>query len=157
MNLDAIPPYFIPFSTVIPETEVLIDRPEIDENVTRITGPFCFEATIPTPMEWEEETRDAGEIEAENTGSFIERMIEVLRRSPVLRLEGNRTVTLKSVRPPAKSLSLSAEALVDATAEGQTATLVDAVREAGGKSGLALPLSSRPVAFVFGPEMLDSA
>lgn len=135
-----------------PEEEILVDRPEPDKTVTRITGPFCFEATIPTPMEWDEETRDAGEIEAENTGSFTERMIEVLRRSPVLRLEGNRTITLKSVRPPAKSLSLSAEALVDATAEGQTATLADAVREAEEKSGLALPLSARPVAFVFGPE-----
>jgi adenine-specific DNA-methyltransferase len=103
-------------------------------------------------MEWDEETRDAGGIEATNEGSFQDRMVEVLRRSPVLRLEGNRTVTLKSVRPPAKSLSLSAEALVDATAEGQTATLADAVREAEEKSGLALPLSQRPVAFVFGPE-----
>jgi adenine-specific DNA-methyltransferase len=65
---------------------------------------------------------------------------------------GNRTVTLKSVRPPAKSLSLSAEALVDATAEGQTTTLADAMQEATERAGLALPLSSRPVAFVFGPE-----
>lgn len=135
-----------------PEQEVLVDRPEEDKGVTRITGPFCFEATIPTPMEWDEETKDAGGIEAANEGSFQDRMVEVLRRSPVLRLEGNRTVTLKSVRPPAKSLSLSAEALVDATAEGQTATLADAVQEATEKSGLALPLSSRPVAFVFGPE-----
>jgi adenine-specific DNA-methyltransferase len=136
----------------LPDEEVLVDRPEIDSAVTRITGPFCFEATIPTPMEWDEETKDAGGIEAANEGSFQERMVEVLRRSPVLRLEGNRTVTLKSVRPPAKSLSLSAEALVDATAEGQTATLADAVQEATEKSGLALPLSARPVAFVFGPE-----
>ena len=35
----------------------------------------------------------------------------MLRKSPVLRLEGNRTVTLKNIRPPAKSLSLSAEAM----------------------------------------------
>jgi adenine-specific DNA-methyltransferase len=135
-----------------PEEEILVDRPEVNEAVTRISGPFCLEATIPTPMEWDEETKDAGEIEAENTGSFTERMIEVLRRSPVLRLEGNRTLTLKSVRPPSKSLSLSAEALVDATAEGQSATLADAMQEATEKSGLTLALSSRAVAFVFGPE-----
>lgn len=135
-----------------PAEEVLVDKPEKNTSITRVTGPFCFEATIPTPMEWDEETKDAGELDAENNGSFIDRMIEVLRRSPVLRLDSNRTVTLKNVRPPAKSLSLSAEALVDATAEGQTATLADAVREAEEKSGLALPLSSRPVAFVFGPE-----
>ena len=103
-------------------------------------------------MEWEEETKDAGGIEAANEGSFQDRMVEVLRRSPVLRLDGSRTVTLKNVRRPAKSLSLSAEALVDATTEGQTATLADAMREANEKAGLALPMSARPVAFVFGPE-----
>ena len=54
-------------------------------------------------------------------------MLEVLRKSPLLRLEGNKTVTLKNIRPPAKTLSLSAEALV---ANGQ----------------------EKPVAMVFGPE-----
>ncbi len=135
-----------------PDEEVLVDRPETDNSITRVTGPFCVEATIPTPMEWDEEESAEDGIEAANTGSFPERMMEVLRRSPVLRLGGNRTVTLKNVRRPAKSLSLSAEALVDATAEGQAATLADAVQEAEEKSGLALPLSARPVAFVFGPE-----
>ena len=53
-----------------PEEEVLVDRPEEDTGVTRVTGSFCFEATIPTPMEWDEETKDADGIEAENTGSF---------------------------------------------------------------------------------------
>jgi adenine-specific DNA-methyltransferase len=132
-----------------PDEEVLVDRPEKDNSITRVTGPFCVEATIPTPMEWDE---DVPGIEADNTGTFPERMMEVLRRSPVLRLEGNRTLTLKNVRRPAKSLSLSAEALVDATAEGQTASLADAMQEAAEKSGLTLPLSARPVAFVFGPE-----
>jgi adenine-specific DNA-methyltransferase len=32
-----------------PQEEVLVDRPEIDAQVTRVTGPFCVEATIPTP------------------------------------------------------------------------------------------------------------
>jgi hypothetical protein len=34
-------------------------------------------------------------------GSFVDRMVEILRKTPGLRLEGNRMVTLKSVRPPA--------------------------------------------------------
>jgi adenine-specific DNA-methyltransferase len=54
-------------------------------------------------------------------------MLEVLRRSPVLQLGGNKSVTLRNVRPPAKSLSLSAEAMVANGAE-------------------------KPVALVFGPE-----
>jgi adenine-specific DNA-methyltransferase len=53
-------------------------------------------------------------------------MLEVLRKSPVLHLEGNKTVAFKNVRQPAKTLSLSAEAALAGTGE--------------------------PVAFAFGPE-----
>jgi adenine-specific DNA-methyltransferase len=134
--------------------EVIVDRPEPDSKITRVTGPFCFEATIPTPMDWEEAGSRPGILSDETTsdGSFIERMIEILRKSPVLRLEGNRTVTIKSIRPPAKTLSLSAEAFVDATAPGQKPTLEDAMQEAAEQNGKTLPLSSKLVAFVFGPE-----
>lgn len=137
-----------------PDQEVLVDRPEIDGKITRVTGPFCFEATIPTPMDWEEAGSKSSVQSAEATseGSFVERMIEILRKSPVLRLEGNRTVTIKSIRPPAKTLSLSAEAFVDATSPGQRPTLDDAMQEAAEQNGKALPLSSKLVAFVFGPE-----
>ncbi|MBI3951738.1 MAG: DUF559 domain-containing protein, partial [Acidobacteria bacterium] len=111
-----------------PAEEVLVDRPEVTSGITRVTGPFCFEATIPTPVDWEGDgVEDSGAVTVESRGSFVDRMLEVLRKSPVLRLEGNRTVTFKNVRPPARSLSLSAEALV--TDDGE-----------------------KPVAFVFGPE-----
>src|SRR3989304_205777 len=36
-----------------PPEEVLVDRPEIDNKIIRVTGPFCVEATIPTPVDWE--------------------------------------------------------------------------------------------------------
>ncbi|MCU1266244.1 MAG: methylase domain protein [Acidobacteria bacterium] len=109
-----------------PKEEVLVDHPEVKSGVTRVSGPFWFEATIPTPVDWEGDgVEDSGV--ADDYGSFVERMLEVLRRSPVLRLEGNRTVAFKNVRPPAKTLSLSAEALVENGDE-------------------------KPVAFVFGPE-----
>ena len=39
-------------------------------------------------------------------------MLEVLRKSPVLQVGGNKKATLKHVRPPAKTLALSAEAIV---------------------------------------------
>jgi len=111
-----------------PTEEVLVDRPELVNGITRVTGPFCVEATIPTPVDWEVDgVEDSGTMSAEVYGSFVDRMLEVLRKSPVLRLEGNKTVTLKNVRPPAKTLSLSAEALV-------------------------LIGQEKPVAFVFGPE-----
>jgi adenine-specific DNA-methyltransferase len=109
------------------EEEVLVDRPEANSSITRVTGPFCFEATIPTPLDFEEQKDGNTAVEAESAASFVDRMLEVLRKSPVLRLEGKKTVTLKNVRPPAKTLSLSAEAMVPNGAE-------------------------KPVAFVFGPE-----
>ena len=110
-----------------PQEEVLVDRPEQDAKITRVTGPFCVEATIPTPQDWEEVRTSKDSAGTAADVSFIDRMVEILRKTPVLRLEGNRTVTLKSVRPPAKSLSLSAEATIANGAE-------------------------KPVAFVFGPE-----
>jgi adenine-specific DNA-methyltransferase len=40
-------------------------------------------------------------------------MLEALRRNPVLQLGGNRTISLRNVRPPAKALMLSAEAALE--------------------------------------------
>ncbi|MEX5215491.1 MAG: site-specific DNA-methyltransferase [Nitrospiraceae bacterium] len=111
-----------------PAEEVLVDRPEVESGITRVSGPFCVEATIPTPVDWEGDgVEDSGSGSTDAYGSFVDRMLEVLRKSPVLRLEGNKTVTLKNIRPPAKTLSLSAEALVT---NGQ----------------------DKPVTLVFGPE-----
>jgi len=110
-----------------PDEEVLVDRPEETPSITRVSGPFCFEATIPTALDFEEQNVGSAAVESGPAQSFVDRMLEVLRKSPVLRLEGNKTVTLKNVRPPAKTLSLSAEAMVPNGAE-------------------------KPLAFVFGPE-----
>jgi adenine-specific DNA-methyltransferase len=111
-----------------PSEEVLVDRSEVDNRLVRVTGPFTVEATIPTPVDWEGDgVPDSGAADAEAYGSFVDRMLEVLRRSPVLHVGGGKTVTLRNVRPPAKTLSLSAEAVV-------------------------VNGDERPVAFVFGPE-----
>src|SRR5581483_6232642 len=70
---------------------------------------------------------------AEEYGNHIERMLEALRRSPVLRLPGNQTVTFRNVRQPAKTLSLHAEAEIEENPKSQ------------------IP-NPKLVAFVFGPE-----
>ena len=107
--------------------EVLVDRPEEDRSITRVTGPFAFEATIPTPVDWEGDGVDDSSPEmAEQHGSFVDRMLEVLRRSPKIHIGGNASVQLEQVRAPGKTLVLNAEA-----------------RLAG---------SDQLVAFVFGPE-----
>jgi adenine-specific DNA-methyltransferase len=128
-----------------PTEEVLVDRPEEVRGVTRISGPFAFEATIPNVFELDSEGRaqagtgDASQKSLEtpaNSGvleslgepaSFVDRLLEILRKSPVVRLGGNKTVTFKHLRRPAKTLSLSAE-------------------------GLVVNGEDKPVAFVFGPE-----
>jgi len=133
-----------------PGSVIIVDYPETITSIVRVSGPFVLEATIPTPIAMDGEAEAPAE--AEDHGSFIDRMLEVLRRSPILHLGGGKQVKLKGIRPPAKSLSLSAEALVDASAEGQKPSLEDVVAEAEEKSGGKLPLSSKLVAIVFGPE-----
>ena len=105
--------------------EVLIDRPETEDSVTRVSGPFCVEATIPTPVDWEGDGQeDSGDNSASGAyANHVERMIEVLRHSPVLHLGGGHTVTLSKVRPPARTMSLSAEASLEGYGE-QTAAIV---------------------------------
>jgi adenine-specific DNA-methyltransferase len=107
------------------EEVVLVDRPETIPGTTRVAGPFVVEATIPTAVEVEPvgKTREG---EAEYAADPISRMIEVLRRSPTLRLGGKQAITVKNIRRPAKAMSLHAEAEVVET--------------------------GKPVAFIFGPE-----
>jgi adenine-specific DNA-methyltransferase len=133
------------------DEEVLVDKPEVDSKFTRVTGPFCFEATIPTPIDWEGDgVEDSGA--PGDYDDFVARMLEVLRRSPVLRVDGGKTITLKNVRPPAKTLSLSAEATVNGIASMPSPTIADAYAEAEEKNKEMLPMSHQLVALVFGPE-----
>jgi adenine-specific DNA-methyltransferase len=123
-----------------PAEIVLVDHPEIVNSITRVSGPFCLEATIPTPVDWEGDgVEHSGAPEAGEYGSFIDRMLEVLRRSPVLHLDGGKTVEFKGIRKPAKTLSLSAEALVENPSPPPSPPRGE------GEKGM-------PVAILFGPE-----
>jgi len=143
-----------------PEEEVLVDRPEVDSRIVRVSGPFTVEATIPTPVDWEADgIEDSGAGAAESYASFVDRMLEVLRKSPVLRLEGNRSVTLSQIRPPARALSLSAEALVDNgdQSRDRERAVKPPADARGSDSKKPLPNGrgsdrGKPVAIVFGPE-----
>ena len=95
--------------------EVLVDKPEVESNVTRISGPFCVEAVLPTPLSPDlspEPSQGIQEpsIQPDDEDNHIPRMIEILRLSPTVHLPGNKTFNLKNIRPPAKSLNLHAEA-----------------------------------------------
>ena len=96
----------------LPAEEVLVDRPEEVRGITRVTGPFVVEATIPTPVDYEGDGEEDSGIKAEEYADFVDRMVEVLRRSPDLRLPVNQAIRLEQVKRPAKTLSLSAEAVV---------------------------------------------
>jgi adenine-specific DNA-methyltransferase len=126
-----------------PAEEVLVDRPEVLRSVVRVTGPFSFEATIPTSEGLDTEPETPG-IQGEPHENYVQRMLEVLRRAPVLRLPGNQTVTLKNIRPPAKTLTLSAEAIVE---KPSLANLADDASKQP-----ALTRDADAVAILFGPE-----
>jgi adenine-specific DNA-methyltransferase len=93
------------------DEEVLVDRPDIDDSITRVTGPFCVEATIPTSMVPDSDGSDSAAAPG-TYKSYVDRMLDVLRRSPTIRLEGNRSVTLENIRPPARALTIAVEAMV---------------------------------------------
>ena len=74
-------------------------------------------------MDWEGDgEEDSGDVAAaENHADHVERMVEVLRRSPVLRLGGGRTVGLARIRRPARTMNLSAEARIEGAGEESAA------------------------------------
>jgi adenine-specific DNA-methyltransferase len=97
--------------------EVLVDRPAVESRITRVSGPFVVEATIPTPVDYEGDgIEDSG---TPVDAGYVDRMLEALRRNPVLRLGGSTTIELADVRSPAVALTLTAEATLD----GQGATV----------------------------------
>jgi adenine-specific DNA-methyltransferase len=78
-------------------------------------------------------------------------MIEILRRSPTLSLPGGNRVTLKSIRRPARTLNLSAEAMVDYDPAGGAVPMTEILQAAYDKNTNALSFTTRPVAILFGP------
>ncbi|WP_212567841.1 DUF559 domain-containing protein [Microcystis aeruginosa] len=42
-----------------PESEILVDRPEVDNSIVRVCSPFTIEGTIPPPVEMEDEPESA--------------------------------------------------------------------------------------------------
>lgn len=119
-----------------PVMEVLVDRPEVNDKVTRVAGPFVVEATIAPAQTIEFEGEQAehgvqsldavlGEADAVNGGlplevaepagryadpaTHIERMTQVLRQSKTLRLPGNRELVLADIRRMTDSDSIHAE------------------------------------------------
>ena len=135
-----------------PDEEILVDRPEQINNITRVCGPFVVEGIIPPPVNMEgQEEPETEAIEPDSAASFTDRMLEVLRKSPVLHLPNNKTVTFTNVRQPTRSQILSAEALVKTSDLGDV-TLGEAVNEVVELNQNLLPLSQKPVAFFFGSE-----
>lgn len=101
-----------------PDTEVLVDRPERDYSITRVTGPFVVEATIPTPVDLDGDGIDDaapedGSEAAVEAEDYFNRMFETLRRVRRVKLPGGAEVQFDNVRIPASRLALSAEATVE--------------------------------------------
>ena len=112
-----------------PETVTLVDRPEVNNKITRVCGSFTVEATIQAALTLSEEDNQISESPKSYASprAYLDRMIEVLRQSKTLRLPGNVSLELETVRPLADREYLHAEATA--------------------KNG-----SEKHIAIVFGPE-----
>jgi len=112
-----------------PEMVTLVDRPEVNKDITRVCGPFTVEATIQAALTLTEEENQVGEVSKgySSPRAYLDRMVEVLRQSKTLQLPGNVSLALEAVRPLADRDYLHAEATA--------------------KNG-----SEKRIAIVFGPE-----
>lgn len=111
-----------------PKMEILVDRPEENDAITRVCGPFTVEATIQAAMSMDDDAQQqASQSLTSNPRAYLDRMIEVLRQSKTLRLPGNVTLELETVSPLADREFLHAE-------------------------GIARNGTEKRIAFVFGPE-----
>ena len=111
-----------------PRMEVLVDRAETNNKVTRVCGSFTVEATIQAAMNLEEDFDPRSQQPSlDNPRAFLDRMIELLRQSKTLQLPGNVTLQLDAISPLADREYLHAE-------------------------GVAKNGSEKRIAFVFGPE-----
>ncbi|WP_107667538.1 site-specific DNA-methyltransferase [Cyanothece sp. BG0011] len=146
-----------------PDEEILVDRPEVDNSIVRVCSPFTIEGTIPPPVDMDAEDEPETEaIEPDTTASFTDRMLEVLRKSPVLRLPDNKTVTFTNVRQPATTQNLSAEAMVNEVRSQKSKVrsednneekkITEAVDKSQKNEHNDEELGLEPVAFLFGPE-----
>lgn len=105
-----------------PEMVTLVDRPEVDNKITRVCGAFTVEATIQAALTLEDDAPAADGkpgpmgVREVNPRAYLDRMIEVLRQSKTLRLPGNASLSLAQVRPLAGMEYLHAEAVASALA-----------------------------------------
>lgn len=83
-----------------PQMVTLVDRPEINNSVTRVCGPFTVEATIQAAhsLSAQGETIKSEQDAGYDARTYLDRMIEIVRRSKSLNLPGNRVLQLESVR-----------------------------------------------------------
>ena len=81
--------------------EVLVDRPETVSEKVRISGPFCVEAVMPTPL-----SPEASQVRESTADEYdyIPRMIAALSMS------GVQAFKLNKVRVPARAMNIHAEA-----------------------------------------------
>jgi adenine-specific DNA-methyltransferase len=108
--------------------ECLVDRPEENGDVTRVSGPFVVEATIAPARSLEYPVKGEGIVltAGEDPAAHIERMTQLLRQSRTLRLPDNQSILLDGIRRLSDVEYLHAEAIQ--------------------------PDGKQPIAIVFGPE-----
>jgi adenine-specific DNA-methyltransferase len=93
--------------------ECLVDRPEENGDVTRVSGAFVVEASIAPAQSLQYSDSEAAaptEVGAD-ASTHIERMTQVLRQSKTLRLPENQTLVLEGIRRVADAQYLHAEAV----------------------------------------------
>ncbi|WP_405243681.1 site-specific DNA-methyltransferase [Lentisalinibacter salinarum] len=123
-----------------PATEILVDRPETLNGVTRVSGPFAVEAIVAPVQKIE---TDGPDKDTSAPATHVERMTEVLRQSKTLQLPGNRQLSLTKIRRTSDTEYLHAEA-----AEGANRVAIVFGPEDGAISSITVYESAREAHFL---------
>ena len=91
-----------------PAQKVLVDRPDVDSQVTRVSGPFFFEASVPSVLEIS--TGNTATESHRDHHVFIQRMFEILKANPTIMTSTGSFVTLQNIRRLLQASTLVAEA-----------------------------------------------
>ncbi len=125
---------------------------QTEADVTRVSGPFCVEATIPTPLDLDGDGEPDDGTDVDDRISFVDRMLDTLRRAPILQL-GKGTLgdaqKHSAARQDARAFRRGDGRGDKPRAEGDARRRSRSSRR---KEQERLAFSQRPVAIVFGPE-----
>ncbi len=123
-----------------PETVTIVDRPERNTSIVRVSGPFTVEATIQASMSLDDAVSEAPRAVYKSPRAYLDRMIELLRQSKTLQLPRNVSLQFEGISPLADREYLHAEGVAKNGADKRIAFVLARRTEQSAPSTFSTPI-----------------